>query len=833
MSKIIVIGSGFAGISAATLLASNGHEVYVLEKNKETGGRARQLKTENGYVFDMGPSWYWMPDVFEKYFSLFGYSTAELFDLRKLNPGFEVRVTNFVKTIAGFGLSSVSEIVCYAFPELNLVFYNRRDREAVAMLGINLELKRGDTLGEIFIKYNNKIREEILNAYPPDKTNIHPINLQIDQFFSWLYQKKSGLSELHVEVCDILLSKKESSYPELKFTIRDKNDSDKIKEGFLFEQKGDTILFSLWHGTDNLSGNPYITLSVNSKNILKVELIATNSQARKTFFGNVAAVCKEFTPNSKMDSWSKVYKDKDLKKTFNTFFDDYKTIDILLDYELKGSNPKDVDGLRKIEDKDFNDTLAIIRPVLDEKDEEVIEENISNEKVYEQKPFYLSSVSLKNIGHFQEIELDLSKRVTVLIGENGSGKSTILRAIALGLSLDLSERTLLQDWLKINKTDDRGNKEFAADGEIIVAYEFKDEIQTDFIKNKISFKNTINQGVGFGLSLLKMDGDFTIINKKDSSKYYEALLDLILTFPQGVKRTSPQEYNNLTYPNINDIRPLIWGYKPLYEKSLIDWIVAKSTDKNKNVEEIGTIFSLISHFLKEDVSESFGMKFINAFLREDGSKEVIVAVSDAPDGISLDLLSQGYNNLFMFCGTIVQRLYQMLEIRKLENYLSCFIRPTNKPFKGVKSYYAETIKDLHGLVLIDEIDTFLHPQWQRNILKVLVDEFPKLQLVVTTHSPLVITGIPNDISNVFWIRPTKQPISFKLYGNEVSTVLLKAFALNSLRDSGVQQKIDELFILLETEQLVKAEELLKELKEKIDEDPDILRAETILFGLKD
>jgi phytoene desaturase len=94
MSKIIVIGSGFAGISAATLLASNGHEVYVLEKNKETGGRARQLKTENGYVFDMGPSWYWMPDVFEKYFSLFGYSTAELFDLRKLNPGFEVVFKN-------------------------------------------------------------------------------------------------------------------------------------------------------------------------------------------------------------------------------------------------------------------------------------------------------------------------------------------------------------------------------------------------------------------------------------------------------------------------------------------------------------------------------------------------------------------------------------------------------------------------------------------------------------------------------------------------------------------------------------------------------------------
>jgi phytoene desaturase len=62
MSKIIVIGSGFSGLSTASYLAAAGHEVHVYEKNSLPGGRARQLK-DKGYVFDMGPSWYWMQSI--------------------------------------------------------------------------------------------------------------------------------------------------------------------------------------------------------------------------------------------------------------------------------------------------------------------------------------------------------------------------------------------------------------------------------------------------------------------------------------------------------------------------------------------------------------------------------------------------------------------------------------------------------------------------------------------------------------------------------------------------------------------------------------------------
>lgn len=89
MDKIIIIGAGISGLSAACYLAKAGFEVEIYEKNTQTGGRARQLR-KNGFVFDMGPTFYWMPDVFEKFFNDFGKKTSDYYELIRLNPGYEV-----------------------------------------------------------------------------------------------------------------------------------------------------------------------------------------------------------------------------------------------------------------------------------------------------------------------------------------------------------------------------------------------------------------------------------------------------------------------------------------------------------------------------------------------------------------------------------------------------------------------------------------------------------------------------------------------------------------------------------------------------------------------
>ena len=90
MSKsVIIIGSGFAGLSAASFMAKAGWKVTVVEKHATPGGRARQF-SEAGFTFDMGPSWYWMPDVFERYFNQFGKSVADYYQLKRLDPSYRV-----------------------------------------------------------------------------------------------------------------------------------------------------------------------------------------------------------------------------------------------------------------------------------------------------------------------------------------------------------------------------------------------------------------------------------------------------------------------------------------------------------------------------------------------------------------------------------------------------------------------------------------------------------------------------------------------------------------------------------------------------------------------
>jgi len=87
--NIYIIGSGFSALSASCYLAKQGYNVTVLEKNDTLGGRARQFK-KDGFTFDLGPSWYWMPDVFERFFADFGKKPSDYYTLDKLSPGYEV-----------------------------------------------------------------------------------------------------------------------------------------------------------------------------------------------------------------------------------------------------------------------------------------------------------------------------------------------------------------------------------------------------------------------------------------------------------------------------------------------------------------------------------------------------------------------------------------------------------------------------------------------------------------------------------------------------------------------------------------------------------------------
>ena len=161
---IKIIGSGFSALAASCYLAKEGHNVTIYEKNATIGGRARQLK-KDGFTFDIGPSWYWMPDVFEKFFNDFGKKPSDYYELKKLSPAYQVF----------FG---INEFVTIAdnLPEIVTTF------ESIEV-GSGKKLK--SFIKEAQSNYNIAIKDLV---YRPGESFTELITiesfLKVDQFFS-------------------------------------------------------------------------------------------------------------------------------------------------------------------------------------------------------------------------------------------------------------------------------------------------------------------------------------------------------------------------------------------------------------------------------------------------------------------------------------------------------------------------------------------------------------------------------------------------------------------------------------------------------------------------
>ncbi len=129
--KIIIIGSGFSSISASCYLAKAGYEVTILEKNSSVGGRARLL-TKDGFKFDIGPTWYWMPDVFEKFFADFDKKPSDFYDLEKLAPAYQVYFDRLDSLLISDKIEEIYEVVWYNNDEnLNIRLFTIPVEDAV------------------------------------------------------------------------------------------------------------------------------------------------------------------------------------------------------------------------------------------------------------------------------------------------------------------------------------------------------------------------------------------------------------------------------------------------------------------------------------------------------------------------------------------------------------------------------------------------------------------------------------------------------------------------------------------------------------------------------
>jgi phytoene desaturase len=165
MNKTIsIIGSGFSSLSAACYLAKEGNQVTIFEKNNTIGGRARQLKKQ-GFTFDIGPTWYWMPDVFERFFADFNQLPSDYYELEKLNPAYSVY----------FGKNDVISIedtfdkICNAFEK----------EEAGSSIKLKKFIKKAEH------NYNIAIKDLVYNPGVSPLELVTPATIKkVNQFFS-------------------------------------------------------------------------------------------------------------------------------------------------------------------------------------------------------------------------------------------------------------------------------------------------------------------------------------------------------------------------------------------------------------------------------------------------------------------------------------------------------------------------------------------------------------------------------------------------------------------------------------------------------------------------
>lgn len=174
--KINIIGSGFSSLAAACYLAQAGNDVEVFEKNDTIGGRARQLKRE-GFTFDIGPTWYWMPDVFERFFSDFGKKASDYYTLHKLDPAYEVYFGKDDSVLIPGSLEEIyarfEEVETGSSQKLKKFIKKAKDNYDVAIKdlvyrpGVSpIELVTPETatrLGRFFTNISGEVRKEFTN----------------------------------------------------------------------------------------------------------------------------------------------------------------------------------------------------------------------------------------------------------------------------------------------------------------------------------------------------------------------------------------------------------------------------------------------------------------------------------------------------------------------------------------------------------------------------------------------------------------------------------------------------------------------------------------------
>ena len=598
----------------------------------------------------------------------------------------------------------------------------------------------------------------------------------------------------------------------------------------------DDLILTFWNGErpSTEKGLPFFYFKIASSGSVEFFLGYNQSKDQEKklvqrIISKIGGVSQYTVRGQLVYEGRRLYKRFDQIKDIGELFKEFIETDrIIIDHQLalflaKNRNGKRLNGLAKMSFLEKNSSID---------DNEIKEEQKTVDSTYVN--LKVSSVRLNNIGLFKDVEINFDSRVTCLIGENGSGKSTILRALALGLiGVDQNYKVYSQppkviDFLRIedyNGTEQRSPtgsievrcKEYNSDNEEIPQVLHINQLLID--KDKGAIEQIVNVD---SLAPEEVDSKTEVENFSIVTDNMGVLKVPILGFTQG--RTNKlahgyeEEERSSSKANANDLVNLVFDTPDNRLSSLRNWLIAISSQieerevnapslksVNIKVDDLVAIrkktFEVIANIMGLESISYEGHKHIP-------HKELWINFEQLNENdeiekvkINFKRLSQGFKSIFGWVGLIIKQL--------AEHY-----------------NYKATFYEEPAIVLVDEVDLFLHPKWQGSILNTLVQAFPKAQFIVTTHSPLVLSNVnPSEKIGVYLIGKGR---SLALRSDIQGVVIQDAFMFMGVKQYPImtQKIIDAFRLALASGDKENAVSILNELKKRLSSiDPYLISAE--------
>jgi predicted ATP-binding protein involved in virulence len=410
-------------------------------------------------------------------------------------------------------------------------------------------------------------------------------------------------------------------------------------------------------------------------------------------------------------------------------------------------------------------------------------------------PFQIRSTTFHNIKNFATLNIRFGSKITCLIGENGIGKTTILQALSWGLVGNIEDLNIDNSFVRLK--NDAINKEETA------------SIELDY--NGLNGQATNKLVIETKPPLYKTIPKFYTDNEQPFAQENGLLNQLFIAFSQQTQKKDKRRDNRskIRQANIDDVSSFLMGEPDTRFDDVLDWLAA-AMDTNTPLDERDATLPIIQKVL--DVIGDITNTPMRLVVETNARSEVKIEFTETGQRMPLRFLSQGFNNVIGWVGFFMKRLWESWESCKTAKSKHFFEHP--------------------ALCLIDEIDTYLHPKWQRTILNVLIKHFPNTQWVVTTHSPLVIGNLD--------YPSTEDVIIYNINLDGTAIMLSNAFGKDNnhlnyayfgvpFRNEKMQKNLDDLFEMIENEEKEAAELLLAQLETQLgSDDVDIVRAQILL-----